>query len=136
MSKMLLRAGGLAIALWCSTLLNAPLAPAAQPAPAEPADSSQLLIVIQRQSYDPPYPTVPAGTTVTWVNRDREQHTVTNDEGLFDGSLDARGRFSFTFTEPGHYFFYCKPHDWMIGEITVEGTSLDPSATGEDATPI
>jgi plastocyanin len=122
MSKSILRAGGCAAALCLMSLWGAPEAPAAQPAPPEAPAESQLLIVIQRQSYEPPYPTVAVGTTITWVNRDREQHTVTSDEGLFDGSLDARGRFSYTFTEPGYYFFYCKPHDWMIGEIEVEAS--------------
>ena len=45
----------------------------AQPAPPGDAVSGQLLVVIEQGSYDPPYPTVPVGTTVTWVNRDREQ---------------------------------------------------------------
>jgi len=84
-----------------------------------PGESDSHLIVAERQAFDPAYVSVPAGTTITWVNRDRELHTVTSDIGLFNGELTPRGSFAFTFAEPGVYFFYCQPHDWMIGEVTV-----------------
>ena len=122
MPSTLLHMAGLLFMLCSSTLVMAPDAPAAQPSNASSTEVDEVLIVIRRQSYEPPFPAVPVGTTVTWVNRDPEEHTVTSDVGLFDGSLGTRERFSFTFTEPGYYFFYCKPHDWMIGEITVEAT--------------
>jgi plastocyanin len=93
-----------------------------------PAGANPNQIVAQRQAFDPGYLTVPAGTTVTWVNRDRELHTVTSDVGLFNGQLGPRERFSFTFDEPGVFFFFCQPHDWMIGEVTV--VASDQGAEG------
>ncbi|HSM02296.1 MAG TPA: plastocyanin/azurin family copper-binding protein [Acidimicrobiia bacterium] len=74
---------------------------------------------------------IPAGTTVRWVNEDSTAHTVTSGEsdgtsgtpdGLFDsGFLDPGDTFTFTFTEPGTYPYFCLPHPWMIGTITVTG---------------
>jgi plastocyanin len=111
---MLALLGGLAI-----LALGTALAAAQEPGSQAPGGSDSHLIVAERQAFDPAYVTVPAGTTITWVNRDRELHTVTSDVGLFNGELGPRGRFAFTFSEPGVYFFYCQPHDWMIGEVTV-----------------
>ena len=71
--------------------------------------------------FEPTYLTVAAGTTVTWTNYDDESHTVTNDLGLFDDEIWPGDTWSYTFSEPGVYFYYCQPHDWMIGEITVVG---------------
>ncbi len=67
--------------------------------------------------------TVSVGTTVTWTNDDPEMlHTVTDVDGSFDsGFLAAGERFSFTFTEPGEYEYYCLPHPWMRAKIVVEG---------------
>lgn len=65
--------------------------------------------------------TVKVGTTVTWENKDKVQHTVTSDSGLFDSGLLAKGvPFSFTFTEPGTYTYHCTPHPNMKGTIIVE----------------
>ena len=62
------------------------------------------------------------GTTVTWINDDEIVHTVTLDdkEKSFDAALDGKGkRFSFTFTQPGTYAYYCDRHEHMRGEIEV-----------------
>jgi plastocyanin len=66
--------------------------------------------------------TVTAGTTVTWTNLESEDHTVTSNDGLFDTPLWFRDSFSFTFTEPGTYEYYCIPHedDDMLGKVIVE----------------
>ncbi len=73
--------------------------------------------------------TVEVGTTVTWTNDDIIAHTVTSGEsdgasgtpdGAFDsGNIDPGGTFEFTFDEPGTYSYYCTPHPWMRGTVTV-----------------
>jgi plastocyanin len=83
------------------------------------AQGSELRVDAKDYWFEPTYRTVPVGTTVTWVNGDDESHTVTNDLGLFDEEIWPGDTWSYTFTEPGVYFYYCQPHDWMIGEITV-----------------
>ncbi|MEA2640717.1 MAG: hypothetical protein QOF51_2111 [Chloroflexota bacterium] len=87
-----------------------------------------LAIAVRDSSYDPAYPSVSVGTTVTWVNDDPELHTITSDDGVLNGEIQPRGRYAFTFDQPGVYFYYCLAHDWMIGEITVGDSEPDPSS--------
>ena len=86
--------------------------------------------------------TVPVGTTVTWTNGETIGHTVTSgawgdvnestglrgsqsEDGLFDHALAPMGQegdtFSFTFDEPGEYFYFCQPHLTMNASVIVEG---------------
>jgi plastocyanin len=98
---------------------GAVLPAAAQPDAAPEAAGPTLMIATRDYAYDPSYPTVPVGTTVTWTNFDRELHTVTSDDGVLDGEIQPRQRYTITFDQPGVYFYYCLTHDWMIGEVTV-----------------
>ena len=79
-------------------------------------------VTIKLFQYQPAQLQVKLGTTVTWVNEDEILHTVTLDDkaGGFDAPLDGKGRkFSFTFTQPGVYRYYCDRHEHMRGEIEV-----------------
>jgi plastocyanin len=80
---------------------------------------SELHVKAEEYGFIPAFVTIPAGTTVTWTNLDPELHTVTGEDGGFDGSIGPGETFSLRFHEPGVFFYYCQPHDWMIGEITV-----------------
>jgi plastocyanin len=65
--------------------------------------------------------TVKAGTTVTWRNEDDIPHTVTSSARLFKSkALDTDDSFSFTFTEPGTYEYFCSLHPRMTATIVVE----------------
>ena len=65
--------------------------------------------------------TVKAGTTVTWRNEDDIPHTVTSAARLFRSkALDTDDSFSFTFTEPGIYEYFCSLHPRMTATIVVE----------------
>ena len=64
--------------------------------------------------------TVSVGTTVTWGNRDEEAHTVNSTTDVFKSPpLDTDEKFSFKFTTPGTYPYYCKLHPHMKGQIIV-----------------
>jgi plastocyanin len=79
-------------------------------------------VSIKLFQYQPGRMLVKAGTTVTWVNEDEILHTVTAEKknGTFDAPLDGRDkRFSFTFSQPGTYAYYCDRHEHMRGEIEV-----------------
>ena len=82
-------------------------------------------VAIKLFQYQPGLIKVKAGTTVTWVNEDEIFHTVTAGEpekkgGGFNAPLDGRGKsFSFTFSQPGTYAYYCDRHEHMRGEIEV-----------------
>jgi plastocyanin len=82
-------------------------------------------VTIKLFQYQPGRIQVKAGTTVTWMNEDEIFHTVTavapeKQGGGFDASLDGKGKsFSFTFSQPGIYTYYCDRHEHMRGEIEV-----------------
>ncbi|HEX5410682.1 MAG TPA: cupredoxin family copper-binding protein [Terriglobia bacterium] len=64
--------------------------------------------------------TVPAGTTITWINRDDVPHTVVSTERVFASSvLDTGDKFSYTFTKPGTYPYYCSVHPKMTAKVEV-----------------
>jgi plastocyanin len=65
--------------------------------------------------------TVAAGTTVTWINRDDIPHTVVSTEKVFKSKvLDTDEKFSFTFTKPGEYPYFCSIHPKMTGKVIVQ----------------
>ncbi len=73
--------------------------------------------------YSPPTITVVIGknNTVTWVNNDDAPHTVTATDGSFNsGNLNAGQSWSYTFTAPGTYTYYCSYHSWMKGTVIVK----------------
>jgi len=74
-------------------------------------------------AYIPGNFTVKAGKTVTWVNKDTTDHTVTSSVGTspsFDsGSLKPGQPWSHPFTQTGVYKYYCTLHSWMKGNVTV-----------------
>src|SRR5262249_38801116 len=53
----------------------------------------------------------PAARRVTWINEADIPHTVTSSDKLFKSkALDTRDKFSFTFTTPGTYDYFCSLH--------------------------
>jgi len=59
-------------------------------------------------------------STVTWVSRSISYDTVTDRDGTFNsGPISPGGTYSFSFTSPGVYDYYCQYHPWMTGEVTV-----------------
>ncbi len=77
-------------------------------------------VTIKAFAYGPKEITVPVGTTVTWINKDPEPHTVVDKGGKFRSSaLDTDDSYTFTFTEPGTYTVFCSLHPQMTGKVTV-----------------
>jgi plastocyanin len=78
-------------------------------------------VSIDNFSYSPASLTVPAGTQVTWVNRDDVPHTVTSRDNAFTSkALDTDETFSHVFGEPGTYRYYCKIHPHMTAVVIVK----------------
>ena len=72
--------------------------------------------------YDPQVLVVEIGVnnTVRWVNKDAVPHTVTDKNNSFDsGILNEGDSWTYTFTKPGTYTYYCKLHLNMIATVTV-----------------
>lgn len=71
-------------------------------------------------AYAPGNIQVKAGTTVTWTNQDTAPHSVTFKNGMKDSGVLQRGQtFSYTFTTPGTYQYYCTVHPYMTATVTV-----------------
>jgi plastocyanin len=72
-------------------------------------------------SFGPGTLTVAAGTTVTWTNRDDIPHTVVSTDGVFKSKvLDTDEKFSYTFTKPGTFPYFCSIHPKMTGNVAVQ----------------
>jgi plastocyanin len=87
-------------------------------------------VKIDNFTFAPQSITVKAGTTVTWTNDDDIPHTVAAKTKLFKSkALDTGDKFSFTFTTPGAFEYFCSLHPHMTATIVVE------AATGGNAAP-
>jgi amicyanin len=98
------------------------LAVAAVLAAASAAKAADIQVKIENFTFNPKQVTVKAGDTVTWINGDDIPHTVTSKTLVFRSkALDTDDKFSFTFTKPGTYLYFCSLHPMMTGSIVVEG---------------
>ena len=88
--------------------------------------------------FSPPTLSVEVGDTVTWVNDDKEAHTITSGTGtgrfgwmsgqkfgeptgFFDSERFMPDQnWSFTFDKQGTFLYFCKIHPWMEGVVSVE----------------
>jgi plastocyanin len=88
---------------------------------AEQAQAASAEVKIDNFSFGPATLTVPSGTTVTWTNRDDIPHTVVSDDKVFKSKvLDTDEKFSYTFTKPGTYGYFCSVHPKMTGKVVVQ----------------
>jgi plastocyanin len=94
---------------------------------ASPARSEEVSVKIGNFTFAPQQVTVKAGTIVTWVNDDDIPHTVVSMPNVRSKPLDSGDKFSFTFTTPGSYKYFCSLHPHMTGTIVVQ------TATGDNA---
>lgn len=85
-------------------------------------DRGAKAVTIADYLYDPETITVPAGTTVTFTNRDTTAHTATSkDSGAFEsGSIDTGKSGEVRLEESGTFAYYCLFHPFMKGTIVVE----------------
>jgi plastocyanin len=80
-----------------------------------------VAVKIDNFSFAPAAVTVPVGTAVTWTNRDDIPHTVVSTDDIFKSkALDTDDKFSFVFSKPGTYSYFCSLHPKMTGQIIVQ----------------
>lgn len=91
-----------------------------KPAASSPA-SEGTEVKIDNFAFTPETITIPAGTQVTWTNRDDIPHNVVSeDKSIKSKALDTDEKFSFTFTKPGTYSYFCSIHPKMKGKVVVQ----------------
>ena len=141
MLRISFRLRGVALAVALATLGLAPAAFAQSATPSMPGMDHMAMpagqaamqvaagpnqVVINNFAFGPTTLTVKRGTTVTWINKDGDAHTVTavgtaGVKPLFGSNpLDTGDSFSFTFNAPGTYAYFCKIHPTMKGVIVVQ----------------
>jgi amicyanin len=93
------------------------------------APNAPTAVAIDNFTFNPQKLTVKAGTTVRWTNKDDIPHAVAAVNKQFKSkALDTDDAYSFTFTTPGSYDYFCSLHPHMTGTVVVE------AAAGENTT--
>ena len=90
---------------------------------ASPVDKagSDVEVSIDNFSFGMATLTIPAGAKVTWTNRDDIPHNVVSTDNVFKSpALDTGEKFSYTFTKPGTYTYFCSIHPKMTAKIVVQ----------------
>jgi plastocyanin len=97
---------------------------AKSPAASSRAAFDKVTVKVSSFKFEPKALTVPAGTTVEWVN-EGGRHTVEADDGSFKSDTLTDGmRFEHTFDKPGSYPYHCSFHGEaggkdMAGKVVV-----------------
>lgn len=126
--RIALIAAAIGVALVLATLPNPALA-ATAPVVIKMGDTPAV--------YEPAKVTVKVGQPVKWINTGKTVHSVTlvpadaqnpkdasepKGASTFDsGFMPPGGTFTYTFTVPGTYHYFCVPHEkaGMVGVVTV-----------------
>jgi plastocyanin len=88
------------------------------------AGPQPVTVKIDNFAFDAQTITVASGSTVTWINDDDAPHTVVAEDGksFRSKTLDTGDRFSFTFTSPGTFGYFCSVHPHMTGKVVVKAS--------------
>lgn len=103
---------------WTLTLVAALALMASGADAARPAEAR---VSISQFKFQPAEISVAAGDTVTWVNADAEEHTVTaTDRSYTSSGLEPAETFSHRFSAPGTYQYFCALHPHMTATVVVK----------------
>ena len=91
-------------------------------AAAEEKPAAETAVKIYNFTFSPVTVTVAVGSTVRWTNHDDIPHTVVSDDktSFKSKALDTDDSFSYTFTKPGTYLYFCSIHPKMTAKIVVQ----------------
>jgi plastocyanin/uncharacterized membrane protein YozB (DUF420 family) len=99
-------------------------APSLEVAAQNTGEPLSVTIHEDRYQFIPSQLTIPVGTTVIWVNDEQAKHTASADDGSFDsGDQELGVRYTYTFTEPGTYRYFCRYHG-DVGGVGMAGTVI------------
>ncbi len=81
----------------------------------------EATVEIRASGYYPSTVTIAKGGTVTWINKDSKEHSVTNVERKFNSQrIDPDFSWSHTFEKEGYYSYGCIYHPEMKGKVVVK----------------
>ncbi len=84
-------------------------------------EAADLAVRIDNFTFTPDTAEIAVGTTVTWTNGDDIPHTVAEVARRFKSkAMDSGDTYSFTFTAPGTYEYFCSLHPHMKAKIVVK----------------
>jgi 3',5'-cyclic AMP phosphodiesterase CpdA len=84
------------------------------------SSGSNQSVTISGFNFTPSPLSVATGTSVTWTNKDDIPHTVVSDNGRFRSkAIDTDESFSWRFSEPGTFDYFCSLHPHMTGRVVV-----------------
>jgi plastocyanin len=109
----------LLLAILCTTAL---VSNSRSASAATAASAKQSAVTIDNYRFQPATLTVAKDTTVVWVNKDDDVHTIKAKDGpeMFQSpGLQTGSRYGFTFNRPGTYHYICTVHPYMHGVIVV-----------------
>jgi plastocyanin len=141
--------GGILVALLVAAALVIPIQPGLPAGCSNCGPTSGTQIILpngigsnNKLNYEPAHAVLVIGlnNSVTFVNEDSVVHTVTATDKSFDsGDIKGGATWSYTFSTPGNYSYYCIYHSWMKGTITVKAAGavsgvqvIIPSGTGSN----
>lgn len=106
------------------------VAPSQTPAPSASAIPART-VSINNFAFNPGNLSVNVGDTVTWINNDSTNHTVTSSTNAWASRTLTPGQsFTHTFTQPGSFSYTCTIHPSMTGTITVNTVSASSNPSG------
>ena len=119
MTKKNVRIVGVVMPIMIAMLLL--FAGSSRVAASDQPSAANVAVKIDNFVFGPQAITVPVGTTVTWTNSDDIPHTAVSTDGVFKSKvMDTDEKFSYTFTKPGTYSYYCSLHPKMTGQVVVQ----------------
>jgi plastocyanin len=87
--------------------------------------------------FAPPDVRIAVGDSVEWTNLDPTVHTVTASRGEFASSSMHQGQtFTAQFNVPGVYPYFCEPHEFMTGTVSVTGPAPPTTAAATTTTTV
>lgn len=90
-------------------------------AAAQTQGPAETAIKIDNFVFTPNAVTIAVGSTVRWTNKDDIPHNVVSEDKSFKSKvMDTDEQFTYTFTKPGTYTYFCSIHPKMTGKIIVQ----------------
>lgn len=83
------------------------------------AHAETYVVELSNFAIEPKALTIEAGDTVEWRITSGRHSSTSRDAAWDSGEMDQGATFTQRFDVPGVYPYFCTPHDFMRGTVTV-----------------